>query len=79
LTQEAAAELAGVAHKYYQDIEAGRRPSLRLDTLIRLSKPYSLGPGDILQARLPSSKITSRRKVQKRQRAPSRAAEKRAQ
>ena len=70
LTQDSAAELAGVAYKYYQDVEEGRRPCLRLDTITRLAKPYGLGPGELLLADLPASKIVSRRKVRTRLRAP---------
>ena len=78
LTQESAAELSGVPYKYYQDIEAGRRPCLRLDSLVRLAKPYSLGPGELLNASLPESKISTRKKVKTRLRAPSKEAKKRA-
>ena len=61
LTQERAAEMCGIDYKFYQHIEAGRRPCVRLDTLSRLSKPYNLGPGEILLAVLPQSKVAGRR------------------
>lgn len=38
LTQEAMAEVAGLASQHYQDIEAGRRPDLMLSTLERLAE-----------------------------------------
>ncbi|AHF92436.1 DNA-binding protein [Opitutaceae bacterium TAV5] len=37
LTQQALAEKAGVAYKYYQDLEAGRLAGLTLATVERLS------------------------------------------
>jgi transcriptional regulator with XRE-family HTH domain len=37
LTQEALAELAGIAYRHYQDIEAGRRPGLQVATVDRLA------------------------------------------
>lgn len=38
LSQEAAAECAGLAAQHYQDIEAGRRPDLMLSTIERISQ-----------------------------------------
>ena len=35
LTQEAFAEKAGLAYKYYQHVEAGRRRDIRISTLIK--------------------------------------------
>ena len=61
LTQERVAEMCGIDYKFYQHIEAGRRPCVRLDTLSRLARPFSLGPGEILLPVLPESKITARR------------------
>lgn len=48
LTQEQAAELAGLGLKFYQTIEGGRKPQLKLETIERLAKPYSLAPWQIL-------------------------------
>ena len=42
LTQEAFAEKAGLAYKYYQHVEAGRRRDIRLSTLEKLSKALEL-------------------------------------
>jgi len=69
LTQESTAELCGMQCKLYQQIETGRRPRLRLDTVDRLAKPFSLGVGEILLPTLPKSKINSRKKVRTRLRA----------
>jgi transcriptional regulator with XRE-family HTH domain len=61
LTQERVAEMCGIDYKFYQHIEAGRRPCVRLDTLSRLAKPFNLGPGEILLPVLPGSKIAAHR------------------
>jgi len=37
LSQEATAELAGLASQHYQDIEAGRRSGLRLSTIEKVA------------------------------------------
>jgi len=42
LTQERFAELSGISYKYYQQIEVGRKPDLRLSTLERLAQTYGL-------------------------------------
>lgn len=69
LTQESTAELCGMQVKLYQQIESGRRPRMRLDTVERLAQPFSLGVGEILLPTLPKSKISSRKKVRTRIRA----------
>ncbi|HQY05805.1 MAG TPA: helix-turn-helix transcriptional regulator [Lacunisphaera sp.] len=38
LTQEQFAERAGLDYKYYQHVEAGRRPNLGLDTLLKIAR-----------------------------------------
>lgn len=38
LTQEQFAERAGLDYKYYQHVEAGRRPNLGLETLLKLAR-----------------------------------------
>lgn len=42
LTQEQFAERAGLDYKYYQHVEAGRRPNLGLETLLKLAKGCGL-------------------------------------
>lgn len=42
LTQEKFAEHAGLDYKYYQHVEAGRRPNLGLETLLKLAKGCGL-------------------------------------
>ena len=42
LTQERFAELSGISYKYYQQVEAGRKPDLRLSTLERLAAAHGL-------------------------------------
>jgi len=46
-TQEHVAEKAGIAYKYYQEIEGGRRTALRLTTLERLAEHYGLELDDL--------------------------------
>lgn len=48
LTQEAFAEKAGLAYKYYQHVEAGRRRDIRLSTLEKLAKALDLEPWELL-------------------------------
>ena len=48
LTQERFAEIAGISYKYYQQVEAGRKPNLRLDTLERLADAYGLDVWQLL-------------------------------
>ena len=48
LTQERFAELAGFSYKYYQQIETGRKPDLRLSTLERLAAAYGLEAWELL-------------------------------
>jgi transcriptional regulator with XRE-family HTH domain len=38
LTQEQFAERAGIDYKYYQHVEAGRKPNLGMETLLKLAK-----------------------------------------
>jgi transcriptional regulator with XRE-family HTH domain len=58
LTQEDFAELSGITYKYYQQIEAGRKPELRLSTLERLAKAYGIEVFQLLSPEQPKTKIT---------------------
>ena len=49
LTQEQFAERAGMSYKYYQQIEAGRKPDLRLSTLERLAKAHRVKIASLLR------------------------------
>jgi transcriptional regulator with XRE-family HTH domain len=62
LTQEAFAESAGLSYKYYQAIEAGRKPDLRLSTLERLAKAHGLEVFELLSPTLPRSRMKLRKK-----------------
>ncbi len=42
LTQEQFAERAGLDYKYYQHVEAGRKPNLGMETLLKLAKGCGL-------------------------------------
>jgi len=42
LSQEAAAELAGLGAQHYQDIEAGRRKGLRLVTIEKIASALNV-------------------------------------
>ncbi|MEJ1971099.1 MAG: helix-turn-helix transcriptional regulator [Lacunisphaera sp.] len=48
LSQEAFAERAGLAYKYYQHVEAGRKRDIRLSTLEKLAKACGLEPSELL-------------------------------
>ena len=61
LTQEKFAELSGISYKYYQQIEAGRKPDLRLSTLERLASAYHLEAWELLLPDEHFQKIASAR------------------
>ena len=48
LSQEAFAEKAGLAYKYYQHVEAGRKRDIRLSTLQKLAKACGLELWELL-------------------------------
>jgi transcriptional regulator with XRE-family HTH domain len=62
LTQEAFAESASISYKYYQAVEAGRKPDLRLSTLERLAKAHGLEVWELLSPNVPRAKSKSRKK-----------------
>jgi transcriptional regulator with XRE-family HTH domain len=49
LTQEQFAEQAGISYKYYQQIESGRKPDLRLSTLERLANGHRIKLSNLLR------------------------------
>ncbi len=57
LTQESFSELSGVAYKYYQLIEGGRRIDLRLSTLEKLAKTYGIGVHELLAPSFPKMRF----------------------
>jgi len=52
LTQEALAERADIKYKHYQSIEGGRKPDVRLSTLVKLAKAHGM---DVWELFLPES------------------------
>jgi transcriptional regulator with XRE-family HTH domain len=60
LTQESFAELSGITYKYYQQIEAGRKPDLRLSTLERLAQAYGLEVHQLLSPAPPKTRLKKR-------------------
>ena len=42
LTQESFAERAGLTYKHYQQVEAGRKPNVRLSTLVKMAEGLGL-------------------------------------
>lgn len=65
LTQEAFAEISGITYKYYQQIERGRKPDLRLSTLERLAKAYGIEVHQLLALRLPKTKLVKKRSLKR--------------
>jgi transcriptional regulator with XRE-family HTH domain len=61
LTQEQFAELSGISYKYYQAVEAGRKPDLRLSTLQRLADAYGIEVWQLLSPTRPKSKTPKKR------------------
>ena len=62
LTQEAFAESAGMSYKYYQAVETGKKPDLRLSTLERLAKGHGLEVCELLSPMPLRGKARSRKK-----------------
>ena len=56
LTQEEFAEVSGISYKYYQQLEQGRKPEVRLSTVERVAKVYGLEVYEILGPELPKTK-----------------------
>jgi transcriptional regulator with XRE-family HTH domain len=67
LTQEQFAELSGISYKYYQAVEAGRKPDLRLSTLQRLASAYGIEVWQLLSPVLPKTKAQRQRPPRPRQ------------
>ena len=62
LSQEAFAERAGMSYKYYQTVEAGRRPNVQLCTLEKLAAAYGLQVWQLLSPDVPKkTAVTSKR------------------
>ncbi len=54
VSQEKLAKIAGVNYKYYQSVEAGRRQELRISTLEKFAKAYSLTPSQLISPTFPN-------------------------
>lgn len=62
LTQEEFAEIAGLNYKFYQQVEAGRKKQLWLETVERLAAGFGLEAWQLISPTLPSdSKVSLRR------------------
>ena len=48
LTQEQMADVAGFGLKFYQLLEGGRKPQIKLETVERLARPFGLSVWQIL-------------------------------
>ena len=57
LTQEAFSEVSGISYKYYQAIEGGRKPDLRLSTLERIAKAYGIQVHELLAPQMPATRL----------------------
>ncbi len=69
-TQEQMAEIAGFEFKFYQKLEGGRKPQIKVETVERLAKPFGLEAWQLLapattlkrvKVRFPKARITSQR------------------
>jgi transcriptional regulator with XRE-family HTH domain len=65
LTQEAFSEASGISYKYYQAIEAGRKPDLRLSTLERIAAAYGIEVYDLLAPKAPVTRMASSKRRRK--------------
>jgi transcriptional regulator with XRE-family HTH domain len=70
LTQEQMAEVVGFEYKFYQKLEGGRKPQIKVETVERLARPFGLevwqilGPATVLRGakyRLPSPRSEAKR------------------
>jgi transcriptional regulator with XRE-family HTH domain len=61
LTQEEFSERSGIAYKYYQHLEAGRKADLRLSTLERIAATYSIEVYQLLAPKEPSSRVKTKK------------------
>ncbi len=50
LTQEEAAEKAGLDSRYYQRLESRKPNAVKIDTLERLAKAFKVKPSDLLSS-----------------------------
>lgn len=57
LTQERFSELSGVAYKYYQLIEIGKRIDFRLSTLGKIAGAYGIGVHELLAPTFPNARL----------------------
>jgi transcriptional regulator with XRE-family HTH domain len=48
-SQEATAERAGLGPRHFQDIESGRRPGIRLETIAKIAKVLKVEPWELLK------------------------------
>lgn len=62
ITQEQFSELSGISYKYYQAVEAGRKPDLRLSTMQRLAAAYGLEVWQLLSPTPPKTRLPRKRK-----------------
>lgn len=57
LTQETFAERAGLTYKHYQQVEAGRKPDVRLSTLIKMAEGLGLKLSEMADFDLPPATV----------------------
>ena len=57
MTQESLAQMSGVAYKYYQEIEGGRRSNLEILTLEKIAGVFGLEAFHLFSSRLPVTKL----------------------
>lgn len=57
LTQERFSEISGIAYKYYQLIEIGKRVDFRLSTLEKIAVAYGIGVHELLAPSFPNVRL----------------------
>jgi len=73
LSQEQFSELSGIAYKYYQLIEAGKRIDMRLSTLQKLSAAYGVQVHELLAPAVPETRVPREIPSKRRGRPPAKA------
>ena len=61
VTQEEFSEISGIAYKYYQALEGGRKRDIRLFTVERVARTYGIQVYQLLAPTLPETKLNKKR------------------
>lgn len=63
LTQEEFAEHAGINYKFYQQLEAGRRKLVRIDTVQRICQAYGIELWQFFHPEIPKFTLNVKKRI----------------